>query len=82
MQRPPAQLFPGYRFHRHSTPVFARIRTCKHTARCGLDLEFSDGVNVWILCNEAAGVGYEADELCTLIEEAGHTILGVAKQYR
>jgi diacylglycerol kinase family enzyme len=38
-------------------------------------------VNVWILCNEAAGVGHEADELSAQIEEAGHTILGVAKQY-
>jgi diacylglycerol kinase (ATP) len=49
--------------------------------RCGPDLEFGDGVNVWILCNEAAGVGHEADELSTQIEEAGHTILRVAKQY-
>jgi diacylglycerol kinase (ATP) len=38
-------------------------------------------VNVWILCNEAAGSGHEADDLSTLVEKAGHTVLGVVKQY-
>ena len=38
-------------------------------------------MNVWILCNEAAGGGHEADHLSTLVKEAGHTVLGVAKQY-
>lgn len=38
-------------------------------------------MNVWILCNEDAGRGLSADELRTFVERAGHTVLGVAKQY-
>jgi diacylglycerol kinase family enzyme len=38
-------------------------------------------VNVWILCNEDAGRGLSGDQLQDLIERAGHTVTGVAKQY-
>ena len=38
-------------------------------------------MNVWILCNEDAGRGLSADDLRILVEQAGHTVLGVAKQY-
>jgi diacylglycerol kinase family enzyme len=38
-------------------------------------------VNVWILCNEDAGRGISADDLQALVERAGHTVAGVAKQY-
>jgi diacylglycerol kinase (ATP) len=38
-------------------------------------------VNVWILCNETAGRGHEADDLSALVEGAGHTVLSVVKQY-
>jgi diacylglycerol kinase family enzyme len=38
-------------------------------------------VNVWILCNEDAGRGISADDLQALVEGAGHTVAGVAKQY-
>jgi diacylglycerol kinase (ATP) len=38
-------------------------------------------VNVWILCNEEAGRSLSADDLRTLVEHAGHTVVGVAKQY-
>ena len=38
-------------------------------------------MNVWILCNEDAGRSLSADELRTLVEHAGHTVVGVAKQY-
>jgi diacylglycerol kinase (ATP) len=38
-------------------------------------------VNVWILCNEEAGRSLSADDLRTLVERAGHTVLGVAKRY-
>ena len=36
---------------------------------------------VWILCNEDAGRGLSADDLRKLVERAGHTVAGVAKQY-
>jgi diacylglycerol kinase family enzyme len=38
-------------------------------------------VNVWILSNERAGEGHSAHDLRQLVERAGHTLLGVAKQY-
>ena len=38
-------------------------------------------MNVWILSNEDAGPGHSADNLQALVEKAGHTVLGVAKQY-
>jgi diacylglycerol kinase (ATP) len=38
-------------------------------------------VNVWILCNEDAGRGLSAEDLRKLVERAGHTVTGVAKQY-
>jgi diacylglycerol kinase (ATP) len=38
-------------------------------------------VNVWILCNEDAGRGLSASDLRTLVEDAGHTVKGVAKRY-
>lgn len=38
-------------------------------------------MNVWILSNEDAGPGHSADNLRALVENAGHTVLGVAKQY-
>jgi diacylglycerol kinase family enzyme len=38
-------------------------------------------VNVWILCNEDAGRGISASDLQALVERAGHTVAGVAKQY-
>ena len=38
-------------------------------------------MNVWILCNEDAGRGISAADLQTLVERAGHTVAGVAKQY-
>lgn len=38
-------------------------------------------MNVWILSNENAGRGLPADDLVRLVERAGHTIAGVAKQY-
>jgi diacylglycerol kinase (ATP) len=38
-------------------------------------------VNVWILCNEDAGRSLSAGDVWTLVEEAGHTVRGVAKQY-
>ena len=38
-------------------------------------------MNVWILSNEDAGPGHSADELRALVEQAGHAVLGVAKQY-
>jgi diacylglycerol kinase (ATP) len=38
-------------------------------------------VNVWILCNEDAGRSLSADDLRTLVENAGHAVIGVAKQY-
>ena len=54
---------------------------CKRPARCGLDLESLLAVNVWILCNEAAGRGISADTVGDLVERSGHTVLGVAKEY-
>ena len=36
---------------------------------------------VWILCNEDAGRGLSAEDLRKLVERAGHTVTGVAKQY-
>jgi diacylglycerol kinase (ATP) len=50
-------------------------------ARCGLDFELNGAVNVWILCNEDAGRGLSPDDVRTLVERAGHTVLGVAKRY-
>lgn len=50
-------------------------------ARCGPDLESDERVNVWILSNEDAGPGHSADNLRALVEQAGHRVLGVAKQY-
>src|SRR5688500_5532436 len=47
----------------------------------GPDLEFGGSVNVWMLCNEAAGRGLSPDALQMLIENAGHNLLGVAKEY-
>ena len=38
-------------------------------------------MNVWILSNEDAGPGHSADNLQALVDKAGHTVLGVAKQY-
>ena len=38
-------------------------------------------MNVWILCNEDAGRGLSRDDLKTLVERAGHTVVSVAKQY-
>jgi diacylglycerol kinase family enzyme len=38
-------------------------------------------VNVWILCNEDAGRGLSRDDLKSLVERAGHTVVSVAKQY-
>lgn len=38
-------------------------------------------MNVWILCNEDAGRGLSAEDLRQLVERAGHSVLGVAKQY-
>ena len=38
-------------------------------------------MNVWILSNEDAGPGHSADNLRALVENAGHSVLGVAKQY-
>ena len=38
-------------------------------------------MNVWILCNEDAGRGLSADDLRKLVEQAGHTVAGVAKRY-
>lgn len=38
-------------------------------------------MNVWILCNEGAGRGISVDDLQTLVEQAGHTVAGVAKRY-
>ena len=34
-----------------------------------------------MLCNEDAGRGLAAEELAMLVEQAGHTVAGVAKQY-
>jgi diacylglycerol kinase family enzyme len=34
-----------------------------------------------MLCNEGAGRGCAAEELVMLVEQAGHTVVGVAKQY-
>ena len=56
-------------------------RGANTTARCGLDFELVATVNVWILCNEDAGRGLSADDLRGLSRQAGHTVLGVAKQY-
>jgi diacylglycerol kinase family enzyme len=38
-------------------------------------------MNVWILCNEAAGRGLSRDDLQKLAESAGHSVLGVAEHY-
>jgi diacylglycerol kinase (ATP) len=38
-------------------------------------------VNVWILCNEGAGRGLSAEDVRDLVERAGHTVVGVAKEY-
>ena len=38
-------------------------------------------MNAWILCNEDAGRGLSADDLRNLVEQAGHTVTGVAKRY-
>ncbi|HET9468271.1 MAG TPA: diacylglycerol kinase family protein [Vicinamibacterales bacterium] len=38
-------------------------------------------VNVWILCNEDAGRGLSGEDLQKLVEQAGHTVVGVAKRY-
>jgi diacylglycerol kinase (ATP) len=38
-------------------------------------------VNVWILCNEDAGRGLSAENVRELVERAGHTVVGVAKEY-
>jgi diacylglycerol kinase family enzyme len=50
-------------------------------ARSGLDFDCTGRVNVWILCNEDAGRGLSAEDLRELVERAGHTVIGVAKQY-
>ena len=44
-------------------------------------LNCTRSVNVWILCNENAGRGLAAEDLVRLVEQAGHTVAGVAKQY-
>jgi diacylglycerol kinase (ATP) len=46
----------------------------------GPDLVASADVNVWILCNEAAGRGLSANEIRGLVQRAGHAVIGVAKQ--
>jgi diacylglycerol kinase (ATP) len=38
-------------------------------------------VNVWILCNESAGRSLSAADVRDLVERAGHTVAGVAKEY-
>lgn len=38
-------------------------------------------MNVWVLLNDNAGRSLPSDELHSLIERAGHAVLGVAKQY-
>jgi diacylglycerol kinase family enzyme len=38
-------------------------------------------VNVWILCNEDAGRSLSAEALRHLVQEAGHSLVGVAKTY-
>jgi diacylglycerol kinase family enzyme len=47
----------------------------------GPEFESGIGMNVWILCNEAAGRGSSADELQKMTEKAGHSVLGVAQHY-
>lgn len=76
-----ARLFPDYKSHRRSTRECAYRQRCKPTARHGPDLESTAAVNVWILCNEAAGRGLSADDLRKLVERAGHRVLSVAKRY-
>src|SRR5688572_22305260 len=76
-----ARLCPDYRFRHRSTRGCAYRNPCKRTATCGPDLEFAGSVNVWMLCNEAAGRGLSPDALQLLMENAGHNVLGVAKEY-
>jgi diacylglycerol kinase (ATP) len=38
-------------------------------------------VNVWILCNEGAGRSFSAEDVRHLVKRAGHTVVGVAKEY-
>ena len=38
-------------------------------------------MNVWVLLNDNAGRSLPSDELHSLIERAGHAVVGVAKQY-
>lgn len=38
-------------------------------------------MKVWIQCNERAGRGLSAEDVRDLVERAGHTVVGVAKEY-
>ena len=38
-------------------------------------------MNVWILCNEGAGRSFSAEDVRHLVKRAGHTVVGVAKEY-
>ena len=44
-------------------------------------MNLTGAVNVWILCNEDAGRGLSGDDLRKLAQQAGHTVVGVAKRY-
>jgi diacylglycerol kinase family enzyme len=72
------------RVHHPSLAGFQRaygLGTCKQAARSGPGFELHTSVNVWILCNENAGRGLPAEDIVRLVEQAGHTVVGVAKQY-
>src|SRR5687768_7023753 len=72
---------PDCKSHRRLKREFAYCGRCKPAARYGPNLESRGAMNVWILCNEGAGRSFSAEDLRHLVERAGHTAVGVAKEY-
>src|SRR5687767_6144239 len=72
---------PACKYHRRSKPEFAYRGGCKWASRLGPNLESRGAVNVWILCNEGAGRSFSAEDVRHLVRRAGHTVVGVAKEY-